>query len=85
MINDFEYVPNPLDIEDGEITSEQGNIVNNYLASKVALDASISESLNSSYDFGYLMGMKDERLAVIELLNNSGLEEAAKFLEESDE
>jgi hypothetical protein len=85
MINDFEYVSNPLDIEEGGITSKQGNIVNNYLASKVALDASISESLNSSYDFGYLMGMKDERLAVIELLKTSGLEEAAKFLEESDD
>jgi hypothetical protein len=85
MINDFEYVPNPLDIEEGQITSKQGNIVNNYLASKSTLDASMSNALNASYDFGYLMGMKDERLAVIELLKISGLESAAKFLEESDD
>ncbi len=45
----------------------------------------MSDALNSSYDFGYLMGMKDERLAVIGLLRVSGLESAAKFLEESDD
>jgi len=82
-LNDFEYAA-PLDLE-GEITSNDGNIVNNYLASKGALDSSVSDALNSSYDFGYLMGMKDERLAVIELLRVSGLEKAAKFLEDSDD
>jgi hypothetical protein len=82
-LNDFEYAA-PLDLEE-EITSNDGNIVNNYLASKGALDASISDALNSSYDFGYLMGMKDERLAVIELLRVSGLEKAAKFLEDSND
>jgi len=82
-LNDFEYAA-PLDLEE-EITSNDGNIVNNYLASKGALDSSISDALNSSYDFGYLMGMKDERLAVIELLRVSGLEAAAKFLEDSND
>jgi hypothetical protein len=86
MINDFEYVPTPLDIEEEEqVTSTPGNIVSNYLASKNTLDASISNALSSSYDFGYLMGMQDERKAVIELLKLSGLESAAKFLEESDD
>lgn len=82
-INDFEYAA-PLGVEE-QIASSEGNIVNNYLASKVALDAAMSDALNSSYDFGYLMGMKDERLAVIGLLRVSGLEAAAKFLEESDD
>jgi hypothetical protein len=86
MINDFEYVPTPIDIEEEEqITSTPGNIVSNYLASKNTLDAATSDALTSSYDFGYLMGMQDERKAVIELLKLSGLESAAKFLEESDD
>jgi hypothetical protein len=88
-INDFEYVPAPLDIEEEEeqeqITSKPGNIVSSYLASKNTLDAAISNALSSSYDFGYLMGMQDERKAVIEVLRLSGLEEAAKLLEESDD
>ena len=82
-LNDFEHAA-PLDLEE-EITSTGGNIVNNYLASKGSLDTAMSDALNSSYDFGYLMGMKDERLAVIGLLRVSGLEAAAKFLEESDD
>jgi hypothetical protein len=85
-INDFEYVPTPLEIEEEEeITSTPGNIVSNYLASKNTLDAAISNALSSSYDFGYLMGMQDERKAVIEVLRLSGLEEAAKLLENSDD
>lgn len=82
-INDFEYAA-PIGMEE-QITSNEGNIVNNYLGSKSALDAATSDALNASYDFGYLMGMKDERLAVIELLRGSGLGYAAKFLEESDD
>lgn len=65
-LNDFEYVE-PLDSEyDEEITSTNGKIVSKYLESKTNLDYAISEAVNSSYDFGYLLGAQDTRNAIIE-------------------
>jgi hypothetical protein len=51
-INDFEYVP------DG-ISSTNGKIVSKYLQAKENLSISVSESMNSSFDFGYSMGIAD--------------------------
>jgi hypothetical protein len=82
-INDFEY--SDLSDVDDLIVSVEGNIVNNYLGAKNSLDATISDALNASYDFGYLMGIKDERKAGIEALRLSGMHEAADYLEKHSE
>ncbi len=59
-INDFEYVP-----YDG-ISSTNGKIVSKYLQAKENLSFQISESMNSSYDFGYSMGIADTAQRVID-------------------
>lgn len=67
-INDFEYVP-----YDG-ISSMNGKIVSKYLQAKENLNVSVAESMNSSYDFGYSMGIVDTVQQLIEWVEENRTE-----------
>jgi hypothetical protein len=82
-INDFEYA-SPLD---EEITSKSGKTISRYLESKKRLDHAVSAAVESSYDFGYLLGSQDTRDAIIEWVKENRrtfeLEEGVEFYRDS--
>lgn len=82
-INDFEHAA-PID---DMVTSKSGKTISRYLESKKRLDHAVSAAVESSYDFGYLLGGQDARDAIIEWVKENRrtfeLEEGVEFYRDS--
>lgn len=62
-LNDFENVPDP----DDAIVSKIGSAVRNAMAAKETLQFSIADAIDSSTNFGYELGVEDEKVRATKL------------------